>query len=161
GRALSIGSLSSSSPRERSARTLIQHLTEQMTTQAPRAEDASWQHNHRDWKYFDEKLSELREKDVEAIIARGRLLIEAHDELEHGSYEATVKSHFNLSYARKLRIIAAHPVLSNRSHANALPPHPETLYQLSRLPTELLRAKLSDGSINPKTERKDVARWRA
>jgi putative ABC transport system substrate-binding protein len=63
--------------------------------------------NRRDWKYFDEKLSELRINDVENIIARGRLLIEANDELERGSYEATVKRHFDLSYARKLRIIAA------------------------------------------------------
>ena len=140
---------------------MIQHLTEQMTTKAPRAEDASWQQNHRDWKYFDEKLSKLREKDVEAIIARGRLMIEAHDELEHGSYEATVKRHFNLSYARKLRIIAAHPVVSNRAHVHALPPSVFTLYELTKLPAEMLRAKLSDGSINPKTERKDVARWRA
>jgi hypothetical protein len=140
---------------------LIQHLTEQMTTQAPRAEDASWQQNHRDWKYFDEKLSELREKDVEAIIVRGRLLIEAHDELEHGTYEATVKRHFDLSYARKLRIIAAHPVLSNRAHVHALPPSVFTLYELTKLPTEVLHAKLKDGGINPKTERKDVAAWRA
>ena len=140
---------------------MIQHLTEQMTTKAPRAEDASWQQNHRDWKYFDEKLSELREKDVEAIIARGRLMIEAHDELEHGSYEATVKRHFNLSYARKLRIIAAHLVVSNRAHVHALPPSVFTLYELTKLPAELLRAKLSDGSINPRTGRKDVAAWRA
>jgi len=91
---------------------------------------------------------------------RGRLLIEAADELERGSYEATVKRHFDLSYARKLRIIAAHPVLSHRSHANALPPHPETLYQLTKLPAEVLQAKLKDGSIIPKLERKEVARWR-
>jgi hypothetical protein len=116
--------------------------------------------NRRGWEYFDQKLAELRINDVENIIARGRLLIEANDELERGSYEATVKRHFDLSYARKLRIIAAHPVLSNRSHANALPPHPETLYQLTKLPGMLLREKLADGSINSRTERKDVARWR-
>ena len=92
---------------------------------------------------------------------RGRLLSEAKEELERGSFEAMVKRHFNLSYARKLRIVAAHLVLSNRSHANALPPHLETLYQLSKLPAETLRAKLSDGSVNPRTERKDVAAWRA
>src|SRR5262245_55453770 len=132
-----------------------------MTRQAPRAEDVSWQQNHRDWKYFDEKLSELREKDVEAIIARGRLLIEAHDELEHGSYEATVERHFNLSYARELRIIAAHPVVSNRAHVHALPPSVFTLCELTKLPAEMLREKLKHGSINPKTERKDVAAWRA
>jgi hypothetical protein len=116
--------------------------------------------NRRDWKYFDEKLAELRVNDVENIIARGRILIEAHEELERGSYEGTVKGHFDLSYARKLRIIAAHPVLSNRSHANALPPHPETLYQLTKLPAEMLRAKLAEGSITPKLERKEVASWR-
>jgi hypothetical protein len=116
--------------------------------------------NRRDWKYFDERLGELRRHDMENIIARGQLLIEAHDELERGSYEATVKHHFDLSYARKLRIIAAHSILSNRSHANALPPHPETLYQLTKLPIRDLCAKLADGSINPKLERKEVASWR-
>jgi hypothetical protein len=116
--------------------------------------------NRRGWEYFDQKLTALRVNDVENIMERGRLLSEAKEELERGSFEAMVKRHFNLSYARKLRIVAAHPVLSNRSHANALPPHPETLYQLTRLPTEVLRAKLNDGSINPKLERKEVARWR-
>jgi hypothetical protein len=132
-----------------------QNLTEPVAAQA----DGSLS-NRRDWKYFDQRLTELRVNDVENIIGRGQVLIEAHDELERGSYEATVKRHFDLSYARKLRIIAVHPVLSNRSHANALPPHPETLYQLSRLPEDVLRAKLKDGSINPKLERKDVASWR-
>jgi len=116
--------------------------------------------NRRGWEYFDQKLTALRVNDVENIMERGRLLIEAADELERGSYEATVKRHFDLSYARKLRIIAAHPVLSHRSHANALPPHPETLYQLTKLPAEVLQAKLKDGSIIPKLERKEVARWR-
>ena len=116
--------------------------------------------NRRDWKYFDEKLGELRRHDMENIIVRGQLLIEAHDELERGSYEATVKRHFDLSYARKLRLIAAHSILSNRSHANALPPHAETLYQLTKLPVGDLRARLADGSINPRLERKEVASWR-
>jgi len=116
--------------------------------------------NRRDWKYFDEKLAELRVNDIENIIARGRILIEAHDELERGSYEATVKRHFDLSYARKLRIIAAHPVTANRAHVHALPPSVFTLYELTKLPIGDLRAKLADGSISPKLERKEVASWR-
>jgi hypothetical protein len=116
--------------------------------------------NRRGWEYFDQKLTALRVNDVENIMERGRLLSEAKDELERGSFEAMVKRHFNLSYARKLRIIAAHPIVSNRSHANALPPHPETLYQLTKLPTEVLQEKLKDGGINPRLERKDVAIWR-
>jgi hypothetical protein len=116
--------------------------------------------NRRDWEYFDKRLTELRVNDVENIIGRGWVLIEAHDELERGSYEATVKRHFDLSYARKLRIIAAHPVISNRAHVHALPPSAFTLYELTKLPAALLREKLKDGSINPKLERKEVARWR-
>jgi hypothetical protein len=116
--------------------------------------------NRRDWKHFDARLAELRKHDVETIIERGRILAEAHDELERGSYEATVKRHFDLSYARKLRIIAAHPVVSNRAHVHALPPSVFVLYELTKLPAALLRDKLADGSINPKLERKEVARWR-
>jgi hypothetical protein len=117
--------------------------------------------NRREWKYFDARLTELRVNDVENILARGQVLIEAHDELERGSYEATVKRYFDLSHARKLRIIASHSIVSNRAHVHALPPSVFTLYELTKLPAAMLRAKLSAGSINPKTERKDVARWRA
>jgi hypothetical protein len=134
-----------------------QNLTEPVAAQA--GPDASLS-NRRDWKYFDEKLGELRVHDVENIIARGRLLIEAHDELERGSYEATVKRHFDLSYARKLRIIAAHPVIANRAHVHALPPSVFTLYELTKLPAALLRERLADSSISPKLERREVARWR-
>lgn len=116
--------------------------------------------NRRDWKYYDERLAAIDRNDVENIMERGRVLIEAKKELEPGSYEATVKRHFDLSYARKLRIIAAHPVIANRSHANALPPSAETLYSLTRLPNDVLIAKLSDGSITPKLQRKEIAAWR-
>ena len=49
---------------------LIPPGTAQAGTNAPLS-------NRRDWKYFDEKLAELRVNDVINIIARGRLLIEA------------------------------------------------------------------------------------
>jgi hypothetical protein len=116
--------------------------------------------NRREWKYFDARLTELRVNDVENILARGQVLIEAHDELERGSYEATVKRYFDLSHARKLRIIASHSIVSNRAHVHALPPSVFTLYELTKLPVALLHGKLKDGSINPKLERKTVATWR-
>jgi len=37
-----------------------------------------------------------------------------------------------------------------------LPPSWRTLYQLTRVPEKKLVAKIADGTINPKTERKDV-----
>ena len=113
--------------------------------------------NRRSWEYFDAQLTALRVNDVENIVARGRLLLEARE----GSFEAMVKRHFDLSTARMYRIVGAHPVISNRCHVNALPPSMCTLYELTKLPEEILRQKLKDGSINPKLERKDVARWRA
>jgi hypothetical protein len=116
--------------------------------------------NRRGWEYFDQKLTALRVNDVENIMERGRLLSEAKDELEHGSFEAMVKRHFDLSTARLYRLVAAHPVISNRCHGNALPPSLRTLFELTKLPTEVLQAKLKDGSINPTTERRHVTQWR-
>ena len=113
--------------------------------------------NRRSWEYFDAQLTALCVNDVENIVARGRLLLEARE----GSFEAMVKRHFDLSTARMYRIVGAHPVISNRCHVNALPPSMRTLYELTKLPEEILRQKLKGGSINPKLERKDVARWRA
>jgi hypothetical protein len=129
-------------------------------TPAPSSAAQAGPSNRRDWKYFDAKLAELRVNDVENIIARGQILIEAHDELERGSYEATVKRYFDVSYARKLRIIAGHPIISNRAHVHALPPSVFTLYELTKLPASALREKLADGGINPRLERKTVTTWR-
>jgi hypothetical protein len=116
--------------------------------------------NRRDWKYFDQKLTALRVNDVESIMERGRLLSEAKDELERGSFEAMVKGHFDLGTARMYRIVATHPVISNRCHGNALPSSLRTLFELTKLPSEVLQAKLKDGSINPRTERGHVMQWR-
>jgi hypothetical protein len=116
--------------------------------------------NRRGWRYSDERLTALHVNDVENIIERGRVLIEAKEELEPGSFEAMVKRHFDLRYARKLRIIAAHPVVSNRAHVHALPSSVFTLYELTKLPAAELIDKLKGGSINPRLERKQVATWR-
>jgi hypothetical protein len=55
-----------------------------------------------------------------------------------------------------LMAIARHPIISNRNHGNDLPPSWRTLYELSRVPEKKLLAKIADGTINPKIERKDV-----
>jgi hypothetical protein len=116
--------------------------------------------NRRGWEYFDEKLTAIRINDVENIIERGRLLAQAKEELDHGAFEAMVKRHFDLGTARMYRIVAAHPVVSNRCHGNALPASLRTLFELTKLPAEVLQARLKDGSINPRTERGHVTQWR-
>ena len=75
--------------------------------------------NRRGWEYFDQKLGELRQRDIESILARGQLLIEAHEELERGSYEATVKRHMDLGTYRGLRHRRNLPVHGQRTHSNA------------------------------------------
>ena len=117
---------------------------------------AMTKHNQRDWKYLDKRLTELRGQDIETILERGRVLSETKEELEHGSWEATVKRHFTRQYAHVLMTVAKHPVISNVKHALNLPPSAYTLYLMTKLSDELLKIKLKDGSINPKTERKDV-----
>src|SRR6516225_8715132 len=88
----------------------------------------------RDWRYFDQQLAELNSKDVETVIARGRVLIEMKEELEHGSFEATVKRHMSTTTAKHLMMIARHPILSKRDHGHVLPASWRTLYELTKLP---------------------------
>jgi hypothetical protein len=58
-------------------------------------------------------------------------------ELEHGSYEATVKRHMTQPTAHKYRAIAKDEILSNHAHGHALPPSWRTLYELTHLPDDL------------------------
>ena len=104
-------------------------------------------------------------KAVDNIIEVGRILLNAKEgpyRLKHGAFEVMVRTKlpFNESTARKLMAIARHPVLSNRSHGNVLPPSYGTLYALTKVPEQKLLACIKDGTINPKLERKDVAALR-
>src|SRR5690242_13578303 len=65
------------------------------------------------------------QKTIEGIIDCGTYLNEARAALGHGDYEAMIASDlpFTTATARKLRKIAANPVLANRAHVHALPAH--------------------------------------
>jgi hypothetical protein len=63
---------------------------------------------------------------------------------------------FKPSTARRLTKIAANECLSNRAHAHVLPQSWMTLYELTKLPAPELVARIEDGVINPKMQRKDV-----
>jgi hypothetical protein len=61
--------------------------------------------------------------------------------------------------------IAGHPVLSNPGHAPVLPAHYETLYALTLMDKKMgegaLLSRIKDGTINVKTQRKEVTSlWR-
>ena len=116
--------------------------------------------NKHDWKWHRDHIKEAWGKDqVEAIIEVGRRLNAAKHELPHGSYGAMVQTElpFGRIMAHRYRNIANHEIISNVSHVKYLPPSCATLYELTRIPTDILLAKIKDGTINPKLQRKDVA----
>jgi hypothetical protein len=106
-----------------------------------------------------DRISEAWQKSTTAIIETGRLLIQAKDGLERGQWLQMIQAElpFNQRTAQRLMAIAQHPVLSNTTHVSHLPSSWGTLYELTKLPESQFKAKLSDGTINPKMERRDVA----
>ncbi|MDP2955431.1 MAG: DNA methyltransferase, partial [Longimicrobiales bacterium] len=80
----------------------------------------------------------------------GLLLIDAKRLLPRGEFELMIRDDlpFSVATARKLRAIAAHEVLRERSIQNALPPDWTTLYELSLLPEPVLAAAVADGRVH-------------
>jgi hypothetical protein len=118
--------------------------------------------NRRSWQFHAERINAVWGRQTESIIETGKRLIEAHDEMERAAFEAMVqqKLSFGPPTARKLMVIARHPILTNGAHVHKWPPSWGTLYELSKLPDAQLHEKLKNGSITPRLERKEVASWR-
>ena len=110
------------------------------------------------WQPWAEKISAAFQKGVISIVETGRLLNEAKEILEHGSFESMVQSKlpFTPRTAEMFMQIAMHPVISNPKHVSLLPPSWGTLYQITRLPLQLVRECIEDKRITPKIQRKDV-----
>jgi hypothetical protein len=108
------------------------------------------------------KIKTAWQKSVAAIIETGQVLIEAKAALPHGAFEAMVrlKLPFDASTARRLMMIANHPIISDRAHVHALPSAWGTLYELTKVDDAELAARIDDGTINPKMQRKNVAELR-
>lgn len=97
---------------------------------------------------------------VEAIIAAGRLLIEAKGALPHGEFRAMCddKLPFGHRKAQMLMAIASDARLTaNAQRIALLPPNWGALYDCTRLGDDLLEARFTDGTINPSMERKAIS----
>jgi hypothetical protein len=110
-------------------------------------------------RQFAEEIGRAWQKSVENIIETGRLVAQAKNGLQHGEFTAMIETDlpFAPNTAQRLMAIATHPVLSNTAHGPLLPPSWRTLYELTKLPEQILEEKIADGTINPGMERKDVA----
>ena len=103
-------------------------------------------------------------KSVAAILKLGLTLTAAKKALPHGEWLAMIKNDlpFTASVAQRLMKIAADPKLANAARAQLLPPAWGTLYELSKLPSEIFAKAAATGAIHPKMTRDDVRRvlWR-
>jgi hypothetical protein len=102
---------------------------------------------------------------VAAIIATGHALLGAKRALPHGQWERLFVGHpeavadpvrFSIGTAERLMAIAKHPILTKSAHGPLLPPSWRTLYELTKVPTPLLRRALAEGQVHPALERRAV-----
>jgi hypothetical protein len=114
------------------------------------------------WKVWAERINAAWQKSVEGIIEAGQLLIKARDDLSDGSFKAMMQLElsFGPATASKLITIAENHTITNVSHAKQLPPSWDSLYKLAQADIKLgegtLAKWLTDGTITPKTERKEI-----
>src|SRR6266536_2065035 len=98
---------------------------------------------------------------VEGIIATGKALTTAQTELNPDEFQAIQEEPqfpFGQRMVQMLEKVAKHPVLSDETCFAALPPHWGTLHALTQLSDKAIKKGLADGTINPRMERKDVAK---
>jgi hypothetical protein len=110
-----------------------------------------------EWQSYADRIAATWQQAVESIIETGKLLIEAKDKLKHGEWQDMLQLlPFGERTAERLMAIARHPVLSDATHVSVLPPSWGTLYELTRVPDDLLLARIEDHTINPDMQRKDI-----
>ena len=108
------------------------------------------------WAY----VSEPWQKQVPAIIETGQRLIVIKESTPHNEWEDTFKGRsFGVRTAQCLMAIANNPVLAKTHHGAFLPPSWRTLYELSRLPEDVLQQKIEKGEVHPELRRSEVEAW--
>jgi MT-A70/Protein of unknown function (DUF3102) len=109
---------------------------------------------------YAEKITSSFRQSVRSIIETGTWIARAKASLPHGDFGAMIKTQlpFKETTAQRLMAIAADTRLSNPAHAQHLPPHWGTLYELSKLDDATFEARLnaSTHKIHPDMTRGDV-----
>jgi hypothetical protein len=112
--------------------------------------------NARSVKDFVQLIKTAWRRRAGDFIACGRYLVEAKAELANtNDYNAMLKQlDFNANTVKKLVCIGNDGILS--SHVNSLPPCWSTLYCLTQLPQDVLKAAIADGRVHPRISRADA-----
>lgn len=109
-----------------------------------------------------ERIAKAWRRTTESIIETGTIIADAKRGLPHGEFLKMVGDElpFSRQVAHRLMTVARNAVLSNVDSIPHLPPSWSALYELSKLDPPTLVAKIKDGTVNPKTTRRDVMAWR-
>ncbi len=105
---------------------------------------------------FAERITACWRKSVEGVIEAGRWLARAKAQLDHGEF-GRMRLPFGERTAQRLMAIAADQRLTNPTHVSVLPNAWGTLYELTKLDDETFCARVTDGTIRPDMERRDIA----
>jgi len=134
--------------------------TEVATIKAKSTASPSYQSNVRPWKVFADLINTSWRKGAQSIIETSQYILDAKAELDRDVFDSLLKLRLDCgdSVARKLLCIAKNPVIC--AHVHKLPPSWSTIYELTKLKDDALKAALADGKIYPGMERKDAVALR-
>ncbi|MBF0371709.1 MAG: DUF3102 domain-containing protein [Magnetococcales bacterium] len=109
--------------------------------------------------YHVKRITSRWQDSLEAILDVGRMVAEAKEDLDHGEFIEMIRTDlpFSDSTARRLKVIAEDPRISNRAHGHVLPPHWRSLYELTQVSDEVFHEGVENGLINPDMTRKQVS----
>jgi len=112
-------------------------------------------------KEWAERIGERTTEAAAAIIAIGAELLNAREDLG-GDFYPMVSEDLGRSrrWAEQLMSIARNTALTDAKHVSQLPADTQSLYQLSRLPAEVIEANIETGAISPDLNRVEVQQVR-
>jgi len=111
--------------------------------------------NIRTKEFFENAIAVEWRKQVSSIVATGKWLLQAKEELSEHDF-AALKLPFSARISQMLRQIAGNLVLSDPAKFTSLPACWFTLVLLSRLSNEQLRTMIADGRIHSKLQQKEA-----
>lgn len=108
-----------------------------------------------------EKIGLSWRKTTESIIETGNLLLTAERSFNPSQFRSLTQNltknwGISPSVISKLKKIAGNPVLIDPTNIARLPPSYATLYEIALVDEGKLKNAISDGTISPKTQLKDV-----
>jgi hypothetical protein len=136
---------------------MVDHIVTENAAIKAEAVASSYQSNVRSWKDFAALINTTWRKGATAIIETGRLILAAKAELDRDVFDSLLKLRLDCgdSVARKLLRIADNEIIC--AHGHKLPPCWTTIYELTKVKADALKAAFADGTIHPGMERKDAA----